>query len=101
MFLPVQIPTTIERQGSQGSQGVAGPFTPVHALMLLSSRHNQVIAFFDLCAADVLAMRPAILIVGDVGLSGLEIMDQFVEFFDVLGLRAIFFQNIQSVLYLT
>ena len=100
MFLPVQIPTTIERQGSQGSQGVAGAFTPVHALMLLSSRHNQVIAFFDMCTADVLAMRPTFLIVGDIGLSGLEIMDQFVEFFDVLGLRAIFFQNIQSVLYL-
>src|SRR3972149_1719946 len=68
--------------------------------MLLSSGHNQVIAFFDVCAADVLAMRPTFLIVGDVGLSGFEIIDQFIEFFDVLRLRVILFQNIQSLLNL-
>ena len=48
MFLPVQIPTAIEHQRTQGSQGIAGLFAPVHALVFLSTGDNQVIAFFDM-----------------------------------------------------
>src|ERR687895_780584 len=47
MFLPVQIPTAIEHEGTQSGQCVAGLFAPMHPLMLLSSGHNQVVAFFD------------------------------------------------------
>jgi hypothetical protein len=43
MFLPVQILTAIEHQGTQGGQCVAGLFAPMHPLMLLSSGHNQAI----------------------------------------------------------
>ncbi len=64
MFLPVQIPTAVEHQRSQGRQGVAGLFAPMHALMFLSSRHDQVIAFFDGGAPDVLTLHPTFPVVG-------------------------------------
>ncbi len=50
MFLPVQIPAAIERQGVQGGQAMAGSFTPIHALMFLAAGHDQVIsyAFFNI-----------------------------------------------------
>jgi hypothetical protein len=69
MFLPVQVPTAVEHEGLQGSQGIAGLFVPVHALMFLSAGDDQVVAFFDVSAADVLALRSALLVVGDVGLT--------------------------------
>ena len=58
MFLPVQIPTVVELQRPQGGQGIAGLFAPVHTLMFLSAGDQQVIAFFDMGAANVLALRP-------------------------------------------
>ena len=54
MFLPIQIPSAIEHQRAQGSQGITGLLTPVHALMLLPAGDNQVIALFNMGAADVL-----------------------------------------------
>jgi hypothetical protein len=66
MFLPVQIPTAIEHQGTQSGQCVASLFAPMHPLMLLSSGYNQVVAFFDVSAADVLTLRPAFSVIGDI-----------------------------------
>ena len=100
MFLPVQIPTVVEHQRPQGSQRIAGLFAPVHALMFLSAGDNQVVAFFDVGAADVLALRPTFSVIGNELAAIGQVFDQLVEFFDVLGLRAIFFQDVQSVLHL-
>jgi len=55
-LLPVQIPASIEKQGLQGCQSITGLLTPVHALMFLSSRHKQGIAFFNMGTADVVAL---------------------------------------------
>jgi hypothetical protein len=35
----------------------------MHPLMLLSSGHNQVVAFFDVSAADVLELDAALFVV--------------------------------------
>ena len=63
MFLPVQIPTAIEHESTQSGQCVAGLSAPMHPLMLLSSGHNQVVAFFDVSAADVLELDAALFVV--------------------------------------
>ena len=100
MFLPVQIPTAIEHQGTQSGQCVAGLFAPMHPLMLLSSGHNQVVAFFDVSAADVVALRPAFSVSGDIRLAVLQIVNQLVELFEVFGLWAVLFQDSDGLLYL-
>jgi hypothetical protein len=100
MFLPVQIPTAVELEGPQGSQGITGLFTPVHALMFPSPGDDQIVTFFDMSTADVLALCPALPVVGDVGLPVGQVVDQLVEFGEVLGLCAVFFQDVQSVLHL-
>jgi hypothetical protein len=100
MFLPVQIPTAIEHQGTQSGQCVAGLFAPMHPLMLLSSGHNQVVALFDVSAADVVALRPAFSIIGDIRLAVLQGVDQLVELFEVFGLWAVLFQDSEGLVYL-
>ncbi|MBE7470856.1 MAG: hypothetical protein HS114_17110 [Anaerolineales bacterium] len=61
MFLPVQIPASIKQQGTQGGQAIAGGFTPVHALMFLAASDDQIVAFFDVGAADILALGAAVI----------------------------------------
>src|SRR5918997_2726629 len=100
MFLSVQTQTAIEHEGTQRGQCVAGLFAPMHPLMLLSSGHNQVVAFFDVSAADVLALRPAFSVIGDIRLAILQIVDQLVELFEVFGLWAVLFQDSDGLLYL-
>src|SRR5215210_3304952 len=100
MFLPVQIPTAIEHESTQSGQCVAGLFAPMHPLMLLSSGHNQVVAFFDVSAADVVALRPAFSVIGDIRLAVLQIVDQLVELFEVFGLWAVLFQDSDGLWYL-
>lgn len=85
MFLSVQIPTAIEQEGTQSGQCVAGLFAPLHTVMLLSSGHNQVVAFFDVSAADVVALRSAFSVIGDIRLAVLQGVDQRVELFEVFG----------------
>lgn len=89
MFLPIQIPAAIESQRSQGSRSITGLLAPMHALVLLSACDNQVIAFFDVGAADVLSLGTALPIVGNKRLALLQVLDQLVEFFGVLGLWAV------------
>src|SRR5918999_2506636 len=100
IFLPVQTQTAIEHQCTQSGQCVAGLFVPMHPLMLLSSGHNQVVALFDVSAADVLALRPAFSVIGDIRLAVLQIVDQLVELFEVFGLWAVLFQDSEGLLYL-
>jgi hypothetical protein len=98
MLLPIQIPTAIEEQGLQGGQSITVLLTPVPALMLLTSCHKQVIAFFNMGAANV--VRSLLSIDWDKSSAGMALPDQLLEFLDVLGLWAIFFQNVQSILHL-
>jgi hypothetical protein len=100
MFLPVQIPTALEHEGTQSSRCVAGLFAPMHTLMLLSSGPNQVVAFFDVSAADVVALRPTFSVIGDIRLGAFQIVDQLVEFFEAFGLWAVLLQDSDGLLYL-
>ena len=100
MLLSVQIPAAIKHQGPQGSQRLTGLFTPMHALMLLPASDNQVIALFNRGTANVLAPGSALPVVGDESLAFLEVLDQLVKFLDILGLRSIGFQDVQSSLHL-
>jgi hypothetical protein len=101
MFLPVQIPTAVEHQGTQGSQSVTGLFTPMHTMALLSPSDDQIVTFFDVGTADILPLCPTVSVAGDVRLAVLEVVDQLVEFLEVLGLRAVCFQAVYGVLHLS
>jgi hypothetical protein len=92
MFLPVQIPTSIEQQSPQGGQAIAGGFRPVHALMFLTAGDDQIVAFFDVDTADILALGTTVPVIGQVGLAVAQVTDQFIEFGLILGVGSVLFQ---------
>jgi hypothetical protein len=76
-MLPIAIPPTSEHQRPQRRQRVTGLDTPVHPRAFLPLCHNQIVGFFDMSTADVLARLSPRPIVGDVGLPLTQIDQQF------------------------
>ncbi len=53
---PIQIPNVFEQQSLQGGVRIAGILAPVHSLVFLIARYQQSVAFFNMGAADVMAL---------------------------------------------
>jgi hypothetical protein len=99
-FLPIQVPAVIEQESSQSSQGVAGRFTPMHALMLLAPGHYQIIRLFGVGTSNALALGATLFVVGQVVTPVVQIRDELVQTFRIFGLGAIGVQERDGVISL-
>ncbi len=72
LLAPIAVPVAVEAQGAQAHQGDAGLVAPMHALVLLTAGHEQVVGLLGLAAADGLTLLVALPIAGDRGAAGLQ-----------------------------
>jgi hypothetical protein len=71
--MSVKIATTIERQGLKRRLGIASVLAPVHALVLLPPRHNQIVGLLRVGATDVVASPATLPVIGNDSPEGLAV----------------------------